>query len=81
MHLGIDKTPFFTFDCKVLKWYAVSNFGHPWEIPIFDLVYNIPTLADPTSIAGSSNEAPNYKVTACSVFASVVPCLCSPLLL
>ncbi len=34
-------------------------------------------LADPTRVAGSSNEARNYKVTACSVCASVVPYCCS----
>ncbi len=40
-------------------------------------------VANPTSFTGSSNEAPNCKVTACSVCAlvvptSVVPRLCSP---
>ncbi len=34
------------------------------------------SLADPTRFAVSSNEALNCKVTACSVCASVVPCLC-----
>ncbi len=38
------------------------------------------SLADPTHFAGSSNEAPNYEVTACSVCAPVVPASVVPYL-
>ncbi len=30
-----------SFDCKVFKKYVVTNFGHPWGIPIFDLAYYV----------------------------------------
>ncbi len=38
MHLGIAKKFFsLLFDYKVFKWFVVTNFEHPWGIPIFDL--------------------------------------------
>ncbi len=42
------------------------------KVVITNSLLLISILADPTHFTGSSNEAKNYKVTACSVCASVV---------
>ncbi len=45
MYLGIAKTFFsLSFDYKVFKWYAVTNYKHTQEIPIFDLAKYICTV-------------------------------------